>query len=125
MKDGVKFEFDEDHIRVTLEPGYEVEPESSDALWGELKRLCDAHGTCRVLVEGRAPIVEPEASEVIAAGRRAAAVPKLWIAFHFADFTPNEKSELFEVIAATKGVRAKHFSNRDQALMWLRKNSPA
>ena len=124
MKDGVKFDFDGDHIRVTIAPDYDFDPAASDTMWGELKRLCEEHKTCRVLVEGRAPEVELDTAEVIAAGQRTATVPKLWMAFHFEDFEPNEQSELFEVIAASKGVRVKHFADREHALMWLRNNSP-
>ena len=123
MKQGVKFAFEDDHIRVEIAPEYEFDPSASDALWAELKRLCDEHKTCRVLVEGRVPAVELGTPEVIAAGQRAAAVPKMWLAFHFENFVPDESSELFEVIAASKGVRVKHFTDRDQALRWLRNNT--
>jgi len=124
MKDGIKFVFEDDHILVRLAPEYHFDPDASGDLWAELKRLCEDHKTCRVLVEGRAPEVELETPDVIAAGQRTATVPKLWMAFHFEDFVPNEQSELYEVIAASKGVRVKHFTNREHALMWLRNNSP-
>src|SRR5689334_6544067 len=103
MRNSVKFEFDEDHIRVVVEPEYEFDASGSDAMWAELKRLCEEHKTSRVLVEGRAPAVELDTPAVIAAGQRTAIVPRLWIAFHFEDFVPNEQSELYEVIAASKG----------------------
>lgn len=125
MSKGVSFKFDDDHISVRIAPDYEFDPEASDTLWGELKRLCEEHKTVRVLVEGRAPEVELETTEVIAAGQRTAAVPKMWMAFHFDGFVPNEQSELFEVIAASKGVRVRHFADREHALMWLRNNSPS
>lgn len=124
MSDGVKFEFLEDHVRVVLSPDYEFDPATSEALWGELARLCQEHKTCRVLVEGRAPQAEPETAEVVRAGQRTAAIPKMWMAFHFEDFVPNEQSEIFEAVAASKGVRVKHFADRDHALMWLRNNAP-
>lgn len=124
MREDVTFEFEDDHIRVVIANDYEFDESASDALWGELKRLCEEHQTCRVLVEGPAPKVEMNTSEVIAAGQRTATVPKLWMAFHFDGFEPNEQSELFEAIAATKGVRVKHFADREHALMWLRNNSP-
>ena len=120
----VRIEFEDDHIRVSLAPDFEFDPSRSESLWQQLKHICDEHGTCRVLVEGRAPEVDLETSEVIAAGERTAAMPKLWMAFHFEDYVPTEQSELFEVIAASKGVRVKHFTNREHALMWLRNNSP-
>lgn len=125
MGESVKFSFDGDHILVAIAPDFEFDASASDALWGELKGLCEQHRTARVLVEGRTPQVELDTSELIAAGQRTATVPKLWIAFHFEDFVPNESSELYEAIAAIKGVRVKHFADRAHALMWLRNNSPA
>ncbi len=122
--DDVRIEFEEDHIRVCLAPDFEFDSSRSESLWQQLKHVSDERGTCRVLVEGRAPEVDLDTSEVIAAGERTATVPKLWMAIHFEDFVPNEQSELFEVIAASKGVRVKHFTNREHALMWLRNNSP-
>lgn len=122
--DDVKIEFEDDHISVTLAPDFAFDPSRSPELWNKLKDLCAEHSTCRVLVEGRAPEVELGTPEVIAAGQRTATVPKLWIAFHFDDFIPTEQSELYEVIAASKGVRVKHFADRDHALMWLRNNAP-
>jgi hypothetical protein len=124
MKGAVKFEFVDDHIEVVIAPSYEFDAAASGELWDELERLCEEHKTCRVLVEGRAPEIEPDTSDVIAAGQRTATIPKMWMAFHFEDFVPNEKSELFEVIAASKGVRVKHFADREPALMWLRNNAP-
>jgi hypothetical protein len=124
MNEDVKLEFEDDHIHVVVAPDYEFDPAASEALWGQLKRLSEEHKTYRVLVEGRAPRVELDTPEVIAAGQRTATVPKLWMAFHFEDFVPDEQSELYEVIAASKGVRVKHFADRDHALMWLRNNSP-
>lgn len=125
MPENVSFKFAGDHLVVTLADGYEFDPAASEQLWAELARLCKENETCRVLVEGRAPEVEPETPEVIASGQRAATVPKLWLAFHFADFVPTPKSDVFEAIAGSKGVRVRHFADRDQALKWLRSNAPS
>lgn len=124
MKDNVKFEFVDDHIRVTLADGYEFDPAASGGLWDELARLCRENGTRRVLVEGRAPEIEPEIADIIASGQSTAAVPNLWMAFHLDEFEPTPNSELFEAIAGTMGVRVKHFTDRGHAIMWLRNNAP-
>jgi hypothetical protein len=47
------------------------------------------------------------------------------MAFHLEDFVPTEQSELFEVIAASRGVRVKFFADREHALLWLRNNAPS
>jgi hypothetical protein len=75
--------------------------------------------------EGFIPVGEHETAEVIDAGRRTATVPRLWLAFHFEDFVPDERSELYEKIAASQGVRVKHFAEKESALKWLRSNSPS
>ena len=82
-------------------------------------------GPVLALVEGFVPSGERDTSEVIDAGQRASVVPHLWLAFHLENFVPNEQSELFEVIAASRGVRVKFFSDTEHALMWLRSNAPA
>jgi hypothetical protein len=125
MADRPDIEFRGDHIHVQLAPGYRFDPQSSADIWAELKRLCEEHRTSRVFVEGHLPVGERTTSEVIAAGQRTAAIPHLWLAFHVENFSPTDRSELFEVIAASKGVRVKYFSDRETALVWLRHNSPS
>lgn len=120
-----QIEFRDDHIHVEMPPDYEFDPSGSNNVWGEIKRLSEEHRTSRVLVEGYLPAGERNTSEVISAGHRTATVPHLWLAFHVANYERTEMSELFEVIAASKGVRVKHFADREHALMWLRNNSPS
>lgn len=117
--------FRDDHVHVEIGPNYTIEPEHQDKFWTKLKALCEEHGSKRVLVEGFAPSGERETAEIIDAGQRTATVPKMWLAFSLADFTPSERSELFVVIAATRGVRVKFFSDSQTALKWLRANAPA
>ena len=78
-----------------------------------------------MLVEGTVPAGVFQTSEVVDAGLKTATVPKLWLAFCLKDFKPNDQSELFETVAASRGVRAKFFSDIDRALRWLRNNAPA
>jgi hypothetical protein len=125
MADDFKIEFCKDHVRVELSPQYQFDPEGSSETWAEIKRLCDAYHTSRVLVEGHLPKGERTTPEIIEAGQRTAQVPHLWLAFHVANYIPNEGSELFEKIAGLKGVRVKHFADREHALQWLRNNSPS
>ena|SRR4051794_35684886 len=125
MSTGYEIEFRDDHVHVHLGPDYEFQPEGSASIWAEIKRLCDEHHTSRVLVEGNLPKGERTTPEIIAAGQRTAIVPHLWLAFHIDGHVASETSELFEKIAASKGVRVKYFADREHALTWLRHNSPS
>ncbi|MGD9590154.1 MAG: hypothetical protein AB7Q37_12555 [Pyrinomonadaceae bacterium] len=114
----------EDHIRIELGPDFEVKPEYEDAFWQRLGDACQKYDTRRVLVEGFVPNGERTTDEIISAGRRTSAIPHLWLAFHLENFERNEQSELYEVIAASSGVRVKFFSDAENALRWLRANTP-
>ncbi len=117
-------EFREDHIYVELGPDYEITPDTQDEFWRQLREACESHDSRRVIVEGFVPKGERNAVEVAEAGKRTGAIPNLWLAFRLKNFTPNEKSELFEAVAASKGVRVKFFSDSETALTWLRRNAP-
>jgi len=125
MDKGVEVEFRDDHVHVSLGPNYSFDPSGRDEVWSAIKSACQDHNSRRVLVEGVVPEGERETADVVAAGQRTAAVPHLWLAFHFENFVPTEQSELFEAIAATRGVRVKFFADREHALTWLRNNAPS
>ena len=120
----VDVEFRGDHIHIDLGKGLKVSSEQRNSLWDLIGRICEEHGTRRVLIEGTAPKGVFQTSEVIDAGLKTATVPKLWMAFCFTDFRPDEQSELFETVAASRGVRVKFFADAEIALRWLRTNSP-
>lgn len=121
----VEIEFRSDHVHVQLGKDLKVSSEQRNLLWGRIARICEEHGSRRVLVEGRVPEGVFQTSEVIDAGLKTATVPKLWMAFCFEEFKPDEHSELYETVAASRGVRVKQFSNANGALQWLRNNTPA
>lgn len=123
--DGFGVHFRGDHIHVKIGKGFTVEPRQPDEFWSMIRGACEKHNSRRVLVEGYLPKGERKTEEVVAAGKRTAAVPKLWLAFCFDDFKPTEQSELYETIAASQGVRVKFFPDTERALKWLRNNSPA
>jgi hypothetical protein len=125
MSEATRIEFCDDHVHVYMSPDYQFDPDGSHEVWSEIKRLCEEYGTRRVLVEGNLPKGERSTPEIIEAGQRVATVPHLWLALHIDNYVPNERSELFEAIAGTKGVRVKHFADREHALQWLRHNSPS
>jgi hypothetical protein len=122
---GIGVEFRGDHVHVQLSDDLTVTSEQRNSLWAQISRMCEENGSRRVLVEGPPPEGVFQPSEVIEAGMKTATVPKLWMAFCFYDFTPNEQSELFETVAASRGVRVKFFSEAGSALKWLRTNATA
>ena len=113
-----------DHVHVELSGEATLDPDLPQDYWGMLRRICEEYDCRRVLVEGIAPSGVHEPTEVIAAGERTATVPNLWLAFNLENFVPTEMSELYEVVAASHGVRVKFFDNADAALQWLRANTP-
>jgi hypothetical protein len=113
-----------DHIYVKVSPDIEVSNEARGQFWDMIRRICEEHDCHRMLVEGSFPTGDRPATEVLSAGQATATVPNLWIAFHMDNWVPNEQSELYETIAATKGVRVKYFARREDALNWLRSNTP-
>lgn len=125
LDSGFGVEFREDHVHVQLGANLKVNSEQRNILWAKISRLCEEHGTRRVLVEGKVPEGVFQTTEVIDAGLKTAVVPRLWLAFCFDDFQPNELSELYETVAGSKGVRVKHFASTEPALRWLRNNTPA
>ncbi len=125
MDDPFSIEFRRDHIHVELSPELEIEAEQRTQFWERLREACNEHDTHRVLVEGFVPPGEHDSVEVIEAGQRTATIPNLWLAFHLENFEPTEKSELYEAVAASRGVRVKFFSDAGHALNWLRSNTPA
>ena len=124
MEDDFKVEFRGDHIHVELTPDFTVEAERRDEFWNILRAACEKHGSSRVLVEGFVPRGQRKPAEVVDAGLKTAVIPHLWMAFHLEDFVPTEQSELYEVTAASQGVRVKFFSEHEAALKWLRINAP-
>ena len=112
-----------DHIHVQLGDESEVDRDVSRDYWETLKRLCEEYDCRRILVQGNAPDVDLGPAEVAEAGERTATVPNLWLAFHLENHVANAQSELYETVAASKGVRVKFFDDGEAALNWLRANA--
>ena len=122
---GFGVEFREDHVHVDLGKNFKVNSKVRNSLWAEIGRLCEEHGTRRVLAEGILPTNSLPTMEVVDAGLKTATVPKLWLAFCVEPFERTEQTELYETVAASKGVRVKFFGDRERALKWLRTNTPS
>ena len=115
--------FRDDHINITVGPNYKTTPRQRKEFWAAVCGASEQHSSLRILIEGYRPKTELSAAEVIDAGQHASASPRLWIAFCLDDLYPADQRELFEVVAASRGVRAKFFTDREKALTWLRRNA--
>src|SRR5688572_1957744 len=124
MDEAFNIEHRLDHVHVQFGTSYTADPEWQDELWNLLRAFCEGHDTRRVLAEGVLPAPDRSTVAVVEGAKKAAVIPNLWLAFHFDDFVPTETTELYEVIAASQGVRVRFFTDREQALDWLRANSP-
>jgi hypothetical protein len=123
LDQGFGIQFRDDHVHIELSKDFKVNPGHREALWNVIREACERHDTRRVLVEGILPAGERDTADVVDAGKKTATVPRLWLAFAIPDFQPTAQTELYEVIAASQGVRVKFFTNRDRALNWLRHNA--
>lgn len=120
---GFGVQFRDDHVHIDLSKSFKGDPDHRDELWNVIREACEKHNSRRVLVEGYLSAGERDTADVIDAGKKTATVPNLWLAFCVSGFQPNEQSELYVAIAASRGVRVKFFSNREIALKWLRQNA--
>ena len=125
MDQSYSIEFRDDHLHVELRENYMPVPEMQDELWNLVRAACEENKTRRVLVEGVLPEADRSPTDVVTAGKKAAMIPHLWLAFNFDNFEPTENTKLYEVVATAEGVRAKFFTDRETALKWLRANAPA
>jgi hypothetical protein len=123
MDETYRIEFRSDHLHVEMLESYRPTPEMQDEIWERVRAACEENKTRRVLVEGILPESDRPPADVVRAGRKAAEIPNLWLAFNFDDFVPTETTELYEVIATSHGVRARFFKDATTALKWLRANA--
>jgi len=120
-----KVEFREDHVYVYVGPDYKVNAGQRTEFWDKVLTTSELNNTQRILIEGYRPKGELTTTDVIEAGQLASAKPHLWIAFCLDELFPDELRELFEVVVASRLVRAKFFTDHQQAIVWLRNNAPA
>ena len=118
-------EFRDDHVHVYVGPYYKINAEQRKEFWDKILGTCEANNTQRILIEGYRPKAELSTTDVIEAGKHASAKPNVWIAFCLDKLFPADQRELFEAVVASRLVRAKFFTEHDQALQWLRNNAPA
>ena len=117
-------QFREDHVHVEIELDTLLTQGIQKDYWKTLRATCERHNCNRVLVEGEAPRLERTTKQIIEAGMRTSAIPNLWLAYCLRNHEKTDTSELYQVIAASQAVHVKFFTDREQALTWLRSNSP-
>ena len=117
--------FRDDHVHISVGPKYQINPQQREEFWGAIIAASEKHNSKRILIEGYRPKDALTTNDVIEAGKLASSRPNIWIAFCLDKLFPAEQRELFEVVVASRCVRAKFFTNRQKALHWLRTNAPA
>jgi hypothetical protein len=116
--------FRDDHIHVTLGRVEEITSEMQAEYWAALRKISEEHRCYRVLIEGERPRVEPNTHQIIEAGMRTGTVPDLWMAYCLQGFEKNDGTELYQAISSSQHVHIRFFTDRDNALAWLRNNAP-
>ena len=124
MDEAFKIEHRGDHVHVEFGKSYTADPEWQNELWDLLRKFCEGHDTRRILAEGVVPAPDRPLASLANAARKTAVIPNLWLAFHFDNYARTERTELYEAVAASEGVRVRFFSDAEHALNWLRANSP-
>src|SRR5688572_12989763 len=100
-----------DHVHVELNAASRIDdPDLPDDYWGMLRKLCEEYDCRRVLIEGIAPSREFAPAEVVEAGSRTATVRIFGSRSISRTTAPTEQSELYEAVAASRGVRVKFFN---------------
>ena len=92
MEETYQIEYRDDHLFVKLRPNY-VPAVSQDEIWERVRNACEKNKTCRVLVEGKIPESDRPPIAIVQAGKKAATIPNLWLAFHFDEINVRAQSE--------------------------------
>lgn len=116
----MQIEFCGDHLEVRHEKGFVITPRGMKDIWAEMSVHCREHRCGKVLVMADAPQRNVGVVDAFESGVEASNVfPGLMVAIFFANYEPDETSELFVTAARNRGVRVKFFSDRATALRWL------
>ena len=122
MSTAFTLDFIGDYIRVRHPADYEITPESQRQLWAELGEASRKYNCRRVLAESSSP-PRRNMNTVDAfksAGQAANVSNMLRVACVFPGYHADETTEFFISAAYNRGVRIEFFSDRNEALCWLR-----
>ena len=111
-----------DYIRVRHPDDYEITPESQQQLWTAIGEASRKYNCRRVLAESPAPPRRTmnTVDAFKSAGQAANVSSMLRVACVFPGYRADETTEFFISAAYNRGVRIEFFSDRDEALCWLR-----
>jgi hypothetical protein len=105
---------------VHLDPGFEMTPASTTAVWTAICETCRERGLRRALAEGdsvRRRLTATESFDIAALAGRL--LPGLSVACVFRGYVPDEQSLFFRTVALSRGVRMDFFPDLNAALRWL------
>jgi hypothetical protein len=110
----------EGYLCVHLEPGFEMTPDSTSAVWTAICEGCRGRGLRRALAVGDGVTRHLTTSETFDIARLAGSLlPGLSLACVFRDYVPDQQSEFFRATAMSRGVRMEFFEDLNAALQWL------
>lgn len=110
-----------DHIHLIHEPDFRATRETMIGLWAELSEVCERFGCARVLVEAPSIHSKMDTTAVFESGTRLAQIaPGVTVAMYAPHYKPDELSEFFKTVARNRGARVEFFSDKQEALAWLR-----
>lgn len=125
MNPGFTLDFASDYINVRYPTNYEITPENQQKLWAVVREACRQHNCHRVLAESPTPpkrnMTQIDAFK--SAGQAAKVSSELRVACLYSDYQPDEITEFFVTVAYNKGIRIEFFSEREEALKWLKADS--
>ncbi len=120
MSSGFTLEPRDGYLYVQLEPGFEMTPDSTAAVWTAICETCRERGLRRALTVGDGVTRRLTTSEVFDIARLAGSLlPGLSVACVFRDYVPDQLSEFFRATAMSRGVRMDFLEDLNAALEWL------
>ncbi len=120
MSSGFKLEPRDGYLYVQLDPGFEMTPDSTAAVWTAICETCRERGMRRALAEGESVtrrLTPMESFDIASLAARL--LPGLSVACVFRGYVPDAQSEFFRTAAMNRGVRMEFFQDLNSALRWL------
>jgi hypothetical protein len=121
MDKGYTIETRGDHIHLIHGPDFRATRETMLELWAELSEVCEGFGCARVLVEAPSIHSKMDTTAVFESGTRLAQIsPGVSVAMYAPQYSPDELSEFFKTVARNRGACVEFFTDKQEALTWLR-----
>lgn len=122
MDTNFTLDFASDYINVRYPANYEITPENQQKLWEDVRKACRQHNCHRVLAESPTPPKRnmSQTDAFKSAGQAAKASRELRVACLYSNYQPDEITEFFITVAYKRGIRIEFFSEREEALKWLK-----